>query len=219
MGYYYGYHRTSTKEQHLDRGIHEIEEYCKSNAIPLEKIYLDQQTGKNFNRPRYQVLKEDVLKAGDTLIITELDRLGRNKKSTMQEIQYFKDKGIRLMVLELPTTLMDFSKMDNQMAAMMMECINNMMVELYSSMAQAELEKKEKRQMEGIAAKKERGDWDDYGRPRAMSFEKFCAEYERVKDGKIKPFELISELGLSKPTYYRYRSQYEAQQQSKEQSV
>ena len=219
MGYYYGYHRTSTKEQHLDRGIHEIEECCKSNAILLEKIYLDQQTGKNFNRPRYQVLKEDVLKAGDTLIITELDRLGRNKKSTMQEIQYFKDRGIRLMVLELPTTLMDFSKLDNQMAAMMMECINNMMIELYSSMAQAELEKKEKRQMEGIAAKKERGDWDDYGRPRAMSFEKFCAEYERVKAGKIKPFELISELGLSKPTYYRYRSQYEAQQQSDEQSV
>ena len=123
------------------------------------------------------------------------------------------------MVLELPTTLIDFSKMDNQMAAMMMECINNMMLELYSSMAQAELQKKEKRQMEGIAAKKERGDWDDYGRPRAMSFEKFCAEHERVKAGKIKPFELISELGLSKPTYYRYRSQYEAQQQSKEQSV
>lgn len=219
MGYYYGYHRTSTKEQHLDRGIHEIEEYCKANTIPLEKIYLDQQTGKNFNRPRYQVLKEDVLKTGDTLIITELDRLGRNKKSTMHEIQYFKDRGIRLMVLELPTTLMDFSKMDNQMAAMMMECINNMMLELYSSMAQAELEKKEKRQMEGIAAKKKRGDWADYGRPRAMSFEKFCAEYERVKDGKVKPFELIAELGLSKPTYYRYRSQYEAQQQSKEQSV
>lgn len=215
MGYYYGYHRTSTKEQHLDRGIHEIEEYCKSNTIPLEKIYLDQQTGKNFNRPRYQVLKEDVLKTGDTLIITELDRLGRNKKSTMQEIQYFKDKGIRLMVLELPTTLMDFSKMDNQLSAMMMECINNMMLELYSSMAQAELEKKEKRQMEGIAAKKERGDWDDYGRPRVMSFENFCVEYERVKDGKIKPFELISELGLSKPTYYRYRNQYETQQQSK----
>lgn len=216
MEYCYGYHRTSTKEQHLDRGIHEIEEYCKSNAISLEKIYLDQQTGKNFNRPRYQVLKEDVLKTGDTLIITELDRLGRNKKSTMQEIQYFRDKGVRLMVLELPTTLMDFSKMDNQMAAMMMECINNMMIELYSSMAQAELEKKEKRQAEGIAAKKKRGEWDDYGRPRAMPFEKFCIEYKRVEAGEIKPFELISELGLSKPTYYRYRSQYEALQQSKE---
>ena len=209
MGYYYGYHRTSTKEQHLDRGIAEIEKYCASNNIPLEKIFLDQQTGKNFNRPRYQVMKEDVLKRGDTLIVTELDRLGRNKESTMREIRHFKDMGVRLMVLELPTTLMDFSKMDNQM---MLECINNMMLELYSSMAQAELQKKEKRQAEGIAAKKDRGEWDDYGRPRAMDFDTFCVEYEKVLRGEVKPFEMIALLGLTKPTYYRYRKQYEARQ-------
>ena len=55
----YGYHRTSTKEQHLDRGIKEITAYCDQNHLELEKIFSDQQTGKNFNRPRYQVLKED----------------------------------------------------------------------------------------------------------------------------------------------------------------
>ena len=55
----YGYHRTSTKEQHLDRGITEIQNYCITNNLELEKIFTDQQTGKNFNRPRYQVLKED----------------------------------------------------------------------------------------------------------------------------------------------------------------
>ena len=49
----YGYHRTSTREQHLDRGIAEIETFCKNNNIELEKIYTDQQTGKNFDRPRY----------------------------------------------------------------------------------------------------------------------------------------------------------------------
>ena len=61
----YGYHRTSTREQHLDRGIKEITTYCEQNNLELEKIFNDQQTGKNFNRPRYQVLKEDVLRAGD----------------------------------------------------------------------------------------------------------------------------------------------------------
>ena len=60
-----GYHRTSTREQHLDRGIKEITTYCEQNNLELEKIFTDQQTGKNFNRPRYQVLKEDVLRAGD----------------------------------------------------------------------------------------------------------------------------------------------------------
>ena len=117
----YGYHRTSTKEQHLDRGIIEIQNYCSSNNLELEKIFTDQQTGKNFNRPRYQVLKEDVLRSGDELIITEVDRLGRNKQETLKELQYYRDNNIRVKILELPTTLMDISKLDNAMARMLME--------------------------------------------------------------------------------------------------
>ncbi len=97
----YGYHRTSTREQHLDRGIKEITVYCEQNGLELEKIFTDQQTGKNFNRPRYQVLKEDVLRAGDELIITEVDRLGRNKQETLKELQYYRDNGIRVKILEL----------------------------------------------------------------------------------------------------------------------
>lgn len=124
----YGYHRTSTREQHLDRGIKEITTYCEQNNLELEKIFTDQQTGKNFNRPRYQVLKEDVLRAGDELIITEVDRLGRNKQETLKELQYYRDNGIRVEILELPTTLMDLSKLDNAMARMLMETINNMLV-------------------------------------------------------------------------------------------
>lgn len=80
----YGYHRTSTKEQHLDRGIQEIERYCNEHEMALTNIFTDQETGKNFNRPRYTVLVEDVLRPGDILIVTELDRLGRNKYDTMQ---------------------------------------------------------------------------------------------------------------------------------------
>ena len=141
----YDYHRTSTRDQHLDRGIQEIRQFCKEHEMELKNIFTDQQTGKNFNRPRYTVLVEDVLRSGDILIITELDRLGRNKKDTMEQIRQLQEMGVRLMVLELPTTLMDMSKMDNTMACLMMETINNMMLELYASMAQAEIEKKEKR--------------------------------------------------------------------------
>ena len=96
----YGYHRTSTKEQHLDRGIQEIERYCNEHEMALTNIFTDQETGKNFNRPRYTVLVEDVLRPGDILIITELDRLGRNKRDTMQQIQRLKEMGVRLMVSE-----------------------------------------------------------------------------------------------------------------------
>ena len=202
----YGYHRTSTREQHLDRGIKEITAYCEQNQLELEKIYTDQQTGKNFNRPRYQVLKEDVLRSGDELIITEVDRLGRNKQETLKELQYFRDKGIRVKILELPTTLMDVSKLDNSMAQMLMETVNNMLIELYAAMAQAEVEKKEKRQREGIEAKKARGDWEDYGRPSVMSDEDFRNSYQEVLNGELKPFELMRKLGMSKTTFYRYIS-------------
>ena len=172
----------------------------------MEKIFTDQKTGKNFNRPRYQVLKEDVLRPGDELIVTEIDRLGRNKQEILKELQYFRDMGVRVKVLELPTTLMDLSGMDNNMARMILETINNMLIELYATMAQAEIEKKEKRQREGIETKKLRGEWDDYGRPAVMSLDKFAIEYKRVQDGELRPFELMHILGMSKSTFYRYVS-------------
>lgn len=200
----YGYHRTSTREQHLDRGIFEINTYYEQNQLELEKIFTDQQTGKNFNRPRYQVLKEDVLRPGDELIITEVDRLGRNKAETLHELQYYRDNNIRVKILELPTTLMDISKLDNSMAQMLMETVNNMLIELYAAMAQAEIEKKEKRQREGIDAMKARGEWDNYGRPAIVADEIFVKEYQKVLAGEIRPFELMKKLGISKTTYYRY---------------
>jgi len=200
---YIGYHRTSTKEQHLDRGLAEIKAYCEQNNIPLKKIYTDQQTGKNFDRPRYTVMKEDVLEAGDVLIITELDRLGRSKKDTMREIQHYRDSGIRLMVLELPTTLMDLSKMDNSLQAMMLETINNMMLELYASMAQAEIEKKEKRQREGIEAKKKRGEWEDYGRPSIEKPDNWDIVIAQWKEKEITAVEAMKRLGLKKTSFYK----------------
>ena len=205
---YFGYHRTSTKEQHLDRGIAEIKTFCKNNNYPLKKIYCDQCSGKTFDRPRYTVLKEDVLDAEDILIVTELDRLGRDKDTTLQELKYFKDKNIRVMVLELPTTLIDFSIMDNNMSKVMLETINNMMIELYASIAQAELEKKRKRQREGIETKKLRGEWEDYGRPRKMSVNEFGKHFDNVLQGNMKPFELMKKLNLKQSTFYKYRNEY-----------
>ena len=199
----YGYHRTSTKEQHLDRGIQEITKFCENNNLPLEKIYTDQQTGKNFNRPRYQVLKEDILRTGDTLIITELDRLGRNKQDTLKELQYYRDKQIRVMILEIPTTLQDLSALDNSMAQMIMETINNMLIELYATMAQAEIEMKEKRQQEGIAAKKARGEWEEYGRPKAQKPDNWDEVITKWQNGEITAVKAMELTGLKKTTFYK----------------
>lgn len=199
----YGYHRTSTADQHLDRGIKEIEDFCKERDFKLEKIYTDQQTGKNFNRPRYTVLKQDVLRAGDTLIITEVDRLGRNKQVTLAELKDLQAMGVRIMILELPTTCQDFSKLGNDMAAMLMETVNNMLVELYASIAEAELLKKEKRQREGIEAMKERGEWYKYGRPQYKKPINWDEVITAWKAGEIQAVEAQKRLGMKPATFYK----------------
>jgi len=114
----YGYHRTSTIEQHLDRGITAINDFCTKNNLTLDEMFTDQQTGKNFDRPDYITLKRMAKKQGDIIIVSELDRLGRNKEDTLKELQHFKNLGVRLMILEIPTTLVDYSVMDNTMANM-----------------------------------------------------------------------------------------------------
>ena len=212
---YIAYHRTSTKEQHLDRGITEIKNFCDANHITLfkKKVYTDQQTGKNFDRPAYSVVKE-LLEAGDILIVSERDRLGRNKEATLNELRFYKDNGIRVMVLEIPTTLQDTSKMENKMALMVMETINNMLIELYATIAHAEMEKREKRQREGIEAMKARGEWERYGRPRELSAASFAEHYAMVEKGELRPFALMHQLGLTKPTFYRYKSEYEKSRRS-----
>ena len=204
----YGYHRTSITEQHLDRGVAAIGAYCETNHLELADLYTDQQTGKNFDRPEYKFMRNRLLK-GDTLIISELDRLGRNKEDTLKELRFYKDKGVIVRILEIPTTLTDYSNLQDDMASMIMQTINNMLIEMYAVFAQAEMQKREKRQREGIQAMKERGEWDKYGRPRAVDFDVFCAQYQRVLSGELRPFECMRQLGMTKPTFYRYKKQYE----------
>lgn len=199
----YGYHRTSTTEQHLDRGIKEITDFCQRNNFKLEKIYTDQQTGKNFNRPRYIVLRDDILRSGDVLIITEVDRLGRNKRDTVEELRLLSDRNIRVMILEIPTTLQDVSKMDNSMAKMILETVNHMLIELYAAMAQAEVEKKEKRQREGIEAKKLRGDWENYGRPRVKKPENWDEVIRRLEAKEISAVQAMRLTGIKKSSFYK----------------
>lgn len=212
---YFAYHRTSTEDQHLDRGLKEINDFIiKENITLINDIYTDQCTGKNFDRPTYKNLIKDMdtVKQANpnekiSLIVTELDRLGRNKQLTLKEIRLMQDKGIRLMVLEIPTTLTELP-VDNNISTMIMETINNMLIEMYASFAQAELEKKEKRQKEGIASKKARGEWEDYGRPRALDFNEFSKYYKLVISKDLRPKDVMDKLNLTKPTYYRYVKEY-----------
>lgn len=205
---YYGYHRVSTKEQNLDRGVKGIEDFCKQKNYPLQKIFLDKMSGKTFDRPRYTVLKEDVLRPGDTLILYELDRLGRNKKEIIDELRYYENHDIRVMFLDIPTSTIDLSEESDSMNRLITDTINKVVIEIYAMQAETELQRKEKRQREGIEAKKARGEWDDYGRHRIMSPEEFAKQYIKVEQGKIGSLELMRQLKMKKSTYFKYVNEY-----------
>lgn len=197
----YGYHRTSTREQHLDRGIEGITSFCEKQGLKLEKIYTDQQTGKNFDRPRYTVLKEDVLRDGDVLIIKEFDRLGRDKQASLKELRELQEMGVKVVFLDIPTSwILATGNVDNKP---IMEMINNILIEVYSTIAQQEIERKEVRQREGIEAMKARGEWDKYGRPKAeipQDFEKVVASW---RNGEMTATEAFTSLGMKKATFYK----------------
>ena len=188
-----GYCRVSCKDQDLTRQIESLKQYG------CEKIYSDKATGKNFNRPEYTKLK-DALRKGDTLVVHEFDRLGRNKKLTLKELQYFKDNGIRLVALNLPTTQVDTT--DN----LMLETINNIVIELYTMMAQQEIETREKRQREGI----------DVALANGVKFGRKAVEYPKnwesvislVNNKQLTNIEAMQMLGLKKTTFYRLLKQY-----------
>ena len=82
---------------------------------------------------------------------------------------------------------------------------------MYATFAHAEMQKKEKRQREGIQSMKDRGEWEKYGRPKAIDFNEFCRAYLKVVKGELKPFECMRQLGMTKPTFYRYKRKFEEQ--------
>ena len=136
-----GYARVSTREQNLDRQIKALSEY-----VPIDMIVTDKASGKDFNRAGYQSLKVGIgkLVKGDTLYILSLDRLSRNKEQAKRELQYFKDNGIRVKVLDMPTTMIDMPSEQAWVADM----VTNILIEVLTSIAQNERETTRKRQRE-----------------------------------------------------------------------
>ena len=137
------------------------------------------------------------------MIITEVDRLGRDKKDTVEELRMLANRGIRVMILEIPTTLQDLSKMGNAMSKMILETVNHMLIELYAAMAQAEVEKKEKRQREGIEQMKARGGWDKYGRPSIKQPDNWKEVIQSWKAGEITAVEAMRLTGMRKSSFYK----------------
>ena len=189
----YYYARVSTREQNLDR---QIEAFKKLGADDRD-IITDKESGKNLERTGYQALKLNILRPGDTLVIKSLDRLSRNKMDIRNELQYFKENGIRLKIIDLPTTMMDLPEGQ----AWVFDMVNNILIEVLGTIAEQERLTIRQRQAEGIAAAKAKGKY--LGRPRLVKPDNWDEVYTGWARGEIRAVDAMRKAGLAKSSFYK----------------
>ncbi|MFR3911132.1 MAG: recombinase family protein [Clostridium paraputrificum] len=199
----FAYLRVSTKDQNLDRQRESVLKYCEDNNIEIQErdIITDKQSGKDFNREGYQTLKNSLLRSGDTLIIKELDRLGRDMTMIKEEWQSLEKKGISIVVIDTPI-LNTVGKSDLEKTL-----ISNIVFELLSYMAEKERLKIKQRQAEGIAVAKSKG--KKFGRPTISYPDNWEEVYTKLKNGKITALKAMELTSMKKTSFYKLIKQYE----------
>ena len=190
------YARVSSKDQNLDR---QLAAFAALGAQERD-IVTDKESGKDLDRSGYNALKTTMLRRGDTLVIKSLDRLSRNKGDIKKELEFFKENGIRLKVLDLPTTMIELPEGQEWVFVM----VNNILIEVLASIAQQERETIKKRQAEGIAAAKEKG--KHLGRPALIYPENWNEVYAAWKAGQITAKMAMEQTGLKRTSFYKLAS-------------
>ena len=188
----YGYARVSTKEQNEGRQIIALQQF----GVEQRRIYLDKQSGKDFNRPAYRRLIA-LLREGDTLVVKSIDRLGRNYDDILEQWRLItKEKKAAIVVLDMP--LLD----TRQNRSLTGTLIADIVLQLLSYVAQTEREFIHQRQAEGIAAARQRG--VRFGPPckkRPANYEACLAEW---RSGAISAREAARRLQVTHKTFLRW---------------
>ena len=202
----FGYVRVSSKDQNPERQIEALKGYFLELADV--NIYVDKESGKDFNRDSYQDLKK-ILREGDTLLVKELDRLGRNKEAIKEELKYYKNKGVRVKILNIPTTLMDLPESN----IWVLDMVNNILIEVLGAIAEEERNKIRERQAEGIAIAKKKGVY--LGRKPLKITKEFPKLYKKWQDGSVTAVEFAKLSGFkSRNTLYKKIKQFENQEKT-----
>ena len=188
-----GYIRVSSKDQCLERQLSVL----KALGIEEKYIYQDKQSGKDFDRTGYQYMKK-CLEPGDTLVIKELDRIGRNQEKLKREWQYFRDNEINVRVLDLPALNINY---DDENIKPLVKMINNIIFEIMCWKAQNEREIIRKRQAEGIAVAKANN--VKFGRPKVKVPDNFVEICNRWNNGEITATDAIILTGLKRTNFYK----------------
>ena len=192
----YGYARVSSKSQNEDRQIVDL----LKQRILITNIYLDKQSGKNFDRPQYKKMSKK-LKLGDTVFVKSIDRFGRNYDEVIQQWYYLtKKRKVEIVVLDMP--LLDTRRSKDLLG----EFITDLVLQILSYVAQAQREDIRQSQADGIRLAQEKG--VKFGRPKAISKEEFQSLYTQVALGKLSRKEACEQAGICSATFRRYEKEY-----------
>lgn len=190
----YGYLRVSTREQKEDRQRIALMDI----GIPQNRIYMDRQSGKDFDRPQYKRLLKK-LGQGCVLYVKSIDRLGRNYKDLTEQWRIItREKGADIVVLDMP--LLDTRRDKNLLGTF----ISDIVLALFSYVAENERENIRQRQAEGIAAARKRG--VHFGRPSKPLPDNFDPVYQAWKAGSLRTAEAAAECGMPLSTF-RYKAE------------
>jgi DNA invertase Pin-like site-specific DNA recombinase len=199
MGINFGYIRVSTKDQNLNRQLQALQGYVTDEKY----IYSDKASGKDMEREGFQNLLK-AMRKGDTLYIKSIDRLGRNKAQIKDYLEQFKKEGIRVKIIDLPTTMQDVPEGQEWVIDM----INNIIIEVYTSIAQQERETILQRQREGIDVAKAQG--KHLGRPVLELPKEWTKLYKEWKAKEITAVAFMEAIEMKKATFYKKVKEYEA---------
>ncbi len=203
MGELYGYVRVSTREQNEDRQMRALGQI----AIPKKNIYVDKQSGKDFNRPMYlQMVRK--MNRNDLLYVKSIDRLGRNYEEILNQWKMLtKEKGVDIVVLDMP--LLDTRRGKDLMGTF----LNDIVLQILSFVAENERKNIRERQREGIEAAKVRG--VQFGRPKTPVPDNFEQVYIQWTSKKLSGEEAARLCNLTAATFYRRARRMQKEQEQK----
>lgn len=203
----FAYIRVSSKEQNEDRQVYTMQE----KGVKARNIFIDKLSGKNTDRPQYQLLKSHV-RRGDTVIFDSITRMSRSMDDIKNEYKYFVDNGISLEFIKEQMLNYDIDKVETDPV---MRAIPDMILTLLAAFAEKERLDTRERQAEGIAAAKRKG--KHLGRPKIAyktlssdDKELFKTQYRRWKDGKQTAVQTMDNVDMKKTTFYKIAREYES---------
>lgn len=200
MSHIYGYIRVSSRDQNEDRQLLAIQQL----SIAQENIFIDKQSGKDFQRPQYKKLVRK-LKKDDVLYIKSIDRLGRNYAEILEQWRILtKNKGIDIVVLDMP--LLDTRRGKDLMGTF----LSDIVLQVLSFVAENERENIRQRQAEGIAAAKARG--VRFGRPEKELPDNFEALVQAWEREQLSLADVLDLCQISQSTFYRRRRDFHRQE-------